>query len=515
MRFRQHAKPLLAAATVLGALVAPAGASAGHGPQPFDAVATIVACGGESLTMGFQVEPASRADDRRAAARAVRKVRGARLRVQFEAAPLYGRTRSADSVDLGRTTSGRRFERFADLPAQTYSGVVRYRWVRGSRTVMSGFVRTRKGRAAGRRGRAICSLKVGKPPVDTTAPFILPIPFDSAWKRGPLNVQLYAVDDLSGVALVLWRLDSEPVRRGRSVQIAAEGTHRLAYVARDVAGNQSKPASVTLRVDTNPPSAPAISSPSGTTTDTTPEIRWSAATDSASGVRSYVALVRNAGGAIVWSRVVAATDPTAVTVSDTLAPGQYTTEVYAFDGAAPQPFSSNDTTSFSLVAPGTPGADSDADGRVDTEDNCPFAANADQADGDGDAAGDACDSDDDNDGHADASDNCPLVANPGQENLDGDAPGDACDPDDDNDGVLDASDNCPTVPNPDQENFDGDTQGDACDPDDDNDGLDDGPDPNDNNVDSDGDGINDGVDVCVSEPGGLTDTDGNGCPGPS
>ncbi|MEA2386809.1 MAG: hypothetical protein QOJ22_983 [Thermoleophilaceae bacterium] len=515
MRFRPHPKLPVLAAVALGALALPAQAAAEHRPRPFDTVATIAACGGESLTVGFEIEPASGEADRRAARRAERAVRGARLLLRFEAAPLYGSPRTTGRVDLGRTTSGRRFERFADLPAQTYTGVVRYRWVRGKRTVLSGVVRTRKGRAAGRRGRASCSLEVGKPPVDTTPPFILPVPFDSAWKRGPLNVQLHAVDDLSGVALVLWRLDGGPVRRGRSVQITTEGVHRLVYIARDAAGNQTKPAAVTLRVDTNAPSAPAIGWPSGTTTDATPEIRWSASTDSASGVRSYIALVRNAGGAIVWSRVVAAAAPTALKVGDTLAPGQYTAEVYAFDGAAPQPFSAKSTTSFSIVDAMTPTpADSDADGRVDTADNCPFAANADQLDTDGDRAGDACDADDDADGDPDADDNCALTPNPTQANLDGDAQGDACDADDDGDGVPDASDNCPVTANPNQANFDGDAQGDACDTDDDNDGLLDGPDPNDNDTDSDDDTILDGADACPGEHRGLVDTNNNGCPDP-
>jgi hypothetical protein len=512
MRIRQHATIRLAAALALGALAVPAQAAAAHRPQAFDATASIVACGGDSLVVGFEVQPAAGEDDRRAAQRAVRAVRGARLLVRFEAAPLYGSPSTSPAVDLGRTTTGRRFERFADLPAQTYSGVVHYRWVRGSRTLKSGFVRTRRGRAAGRRGTASCSLEVGKPPVDTTAPFILPVPFDGAWKRGPLNVQLYAVDDLSGVALVLWRLDSGPVRRGRRIQITTEGVHRLVYIARDAAGNQTRPTTTTLRVDTNPPSAAAIVSPSGTTTDTTPEIRWNAATDSASGVRSYIALVRNAAGAIVWSRVVRPS-VTSLTVPDELAPGQYTTEVYAFDGAGAQPFSSKATSTFSIV--GTAPADSDGDGHADTADNCPFAVNADQADGDADGAGDACDEDDDNDGDADASDNCPTLANPSQANLDGDVQGDACDTDDDNDGDLDTADNCPVTANALQENFDGDAQGDACDSDDDNDGLGDTPDPDDNDVDYDDDGINDGADRCVSQHRGVADTDGNGCPGPT
>jgi hypothetical protein len=41
-------------------------------------------------------------------------------------------------------------------------------------------------------------------------------------------------------------------------------------------------------------------------------------------------------------------------------------------------------------------------------DNCPAAANADQADLDGDGEGDACDDDDDDDGTADAEDCAPL-----------------------------------------------------------------------------------------------------------
>jgi hypothetical protein len=59
--------------------------------------------------------------------------------------------------------------------------------------------------------------------------------------------------------------------------------------------------------------------------------------------------------------------------------------------------------------------------------------------------------DSDDDGFINSEDNCPLVANPGQEDiLDGDGVGDACD-------------NCPTVSNPVQENDDGDDWGNACD----------------------------------------------------
>jgi CSLREA domain-containing protein len=70
--------------------------------------------------------------------------------------------------------------------------------------------------------------------------------------------------------------------------------------------------------------------------------------------------------------------------------------------------------------------------------------------------------DDDGDGVPDVSDNCPAAANAGQANNDGDAQGDACDSDDDNDTVADGSDNCPIVANADQANSYGDSRGDAC-----------------------------------------------------
>ena len=94
-------------------------------------------------------------------------------------------------------------------------------------------------------------------------------------------------------------------------------------------------------------------------------------------------------------------------------------------------------------------SDSDSDGVLDINDNCPNTPNPDQADTDGDGQGDACDDDIDGDGVLNGDDNCPLTPNPSQADSDGDGVGDTCD-------------NCINVSNPDQADSDNDGVGDAC-----------------------------------------------------
>jgi predicted outer membrane repeat protein len=136
--------------------------------------------------------------------------------------------------------------------------------------------------------------------------------------------------------------------------------------------------------------------------------------------------------------------------------------------------------------------DADSDGFVDALDNCPAAANADQADTDGDSLGNLCDPDIDGDGVLNGSDFYPtisicgatvgLAANQCLTDTDGDGIPDSCnatctgagmaaDNDKDGDTVPNASDNCPSTANASQGNVDLDSQGDACDADMDNDGF--------------------------------------------
>ncbi|MDA8885408.1 thrombospondin type 3 repeat-containing protein [Porticoccaceae bacterium] len=161
--------------------------------------------------------------------------------------------------------------------------------------------------------------------------------------------------------------------------------------------------------------------------------------------------------------------------------------------------------------------DTDDDGLLDFEDNCPTHPNPDQIDTDLDDIGDVCDSDDDNDGVLDADDSSPLDPT---NDSDGDGVANNSDAfpldstettDTDGDGVGDNGDAFSSDPT-ETVDTDGDGVGNNMDGDDDNDGVIDADDasPLDPFNDSDGDGLANNADAFPLDNTETTDTDGDG-----
>jgi hypothetical protein len=218
-----------------------------------------------------------------------------------------------------------------------------------------------------------------------------------------------------------------------------------------------------VTIDVNPPSSSFVHIEQ--TGDATYKMVWGGY-DSGSDIAGYDIYYREAGET-EWRLWLGDTQETSGEFTGTPGKG-YEFRIVSTDnvGHTEQKDLVPDTK---LSVPGP--IDSDHDGIIDSEDNCPAIANDDQTDLDGDGTGDLCDNDDDGDGVADTTDNCPRNANTDQADLDNDNLGDVCDTDDDADNVPDEIDNCPVISNAGQEDLDSDNQGDACDLDDDNDGV--------------------------------------------
>ncbi|NND60604.1 MAG: hypothetical protein HKN49_10080, partial [Gammaproteobacteria bacterium] len=107
---------------------------------------------------------------------------------------------------------------------------------------------------------------------------------------------------------------------------------------------------------------------------------------------------------------------------DVVVPAASTTDAIIKVRAADNVYFEISADTFTITAP-----DGDLDGIIDTEDNCPAIANADQLDSDTDNVGDVCD-------------NCTVVANASQCDTNGDGFGNACDADLDNNNIVNSFD---------------------------------------------------------------------------
>jgi hypothetical protein len=269
--------------------------------------------------------------------------------MRFQALPLFGLPRSADWKSVGKKTRASAEQTFPGLPADSWVGVMSWRFKTGSRTVASGFARSEPMRVGRSKGRASCTIAEGLKPVDKTPPALFILPADDAWHHASAAVQLTASDDFSGVKSVQYGIDGGPkqsIANGGTFQIAGQGAHTVDWEATDVAGNTGTRSAV-VRVDAAPPTKPAFSRPFSVTSSTTPTFTWSASTDSGSGMKGYLLTIRKADSSVAGFRTVTP-DTTSVPSPATLTDGQtYTAVVTAVDNTVdPAWATDSDTLTF-------------------------------------------------------------------------------------------------------------------------------------------------------------------------
>jgi hypothetical protein len=295
------------------------------------AAVTISACKSDSVTVAGKLGLTGTA---------ARKARGATLQMRFQAFPLFGLPRSGQWRSAGKRTSGSGQEAFRGLGADNWVGTMSWRFKKGSKTVASGMERSQPVRVGSSRGRASCTIAEGVKPPDKTPPALFIVPADQNWHRAPAPVQLIANDDFSGVKNVSYSVDGGAkmqIPNGGSFTIANEGAHRVDWEATDVAGNTATRSDV-VRVDAAPPTKPAFSKPGSVTASTKPTFQWSPSTDSGSGMKAYVLIVKRGDGSIASFQTLDATTTSAESGA-TLSDGEtYTATVTAVDNTAEKPW---------------------------------------------------------------------------------------------------------------------------------------------------------------------------------
>lgn len=257
-----------------------------------DVASTITACKADRVTVAGKITLSGDS---------ARKARGAVLQMRFQAMPLFGLPRAGEWRTAGKKLRASGQQEFTSLGADNWIGVMSWRYRRGSRTVLSGDARSEPLKIGGSRGRANCTIGTGLKPRDTTPPTTMVMtPNDAGWHRGPTAVQLTAVDDFSGIKSIQYSLDGGPqtaLPNGGRFTIPAEGPHRVAWSATDVAGNTATQTG-TVNVDNGPPSKPVVTGPPSVTANPSPVISWQPSTDSGSGLRGYVVTVQRTDGSV-------------------------------------------------------------------------------------------------------------------------------------------------------------------------------------------------------------------------
>ena len=338
-------------ATALAALAVLACAPAAHAASGPAAV-TVTACKGDAMTLLARVKPTGKA---------ARKARGAKLQMRFSVLPLFGLPQRGAWRDFGTKKTATGSQSFSSLGADSWIGVIAFRFRKGSKTVLSGSRRSEAVKIGSTRGRAFCTLEQGFRVLDKTPPELFPVPSDDLWYRGPARAWVVAKDEYPGVARVFYRIDGGPVtdiRNGEAITITAEGSHTIDWGAADVDGNTAF-RTVVLHVDAAAPTKPQLQRPASATANTKPTFQWTPSSDSGSGLRGYLLTINRAsdGAQVAQASFDANTTSGApASLQDNVA---YTAVVTAVDNTSDGAFTtSSDPLSFRVdTTPEVTGSD--------------------------------------------------------------------------------------------------------------------------------------------------------------
>lgn len=93
-------------------------------------------------------------------------------------------------------------------------------------------------------------------------------PSNNGWHVNPVTVTFGLTDPVAGPDFVTWTLNDNPPATGEVAIVDQEGVNALSAVGQDVAGNQSQPLSLLVRLDSRPPTTtltldPPLPGPSG------------------------------------------------------------------------------------------------------------------------------------------------------------------------------------------------------------------------------------------------------------
>jgi len=121
----------------------------------------------------------------------------------------------------------------------------------------------------------------------TTTPSLAGTVGGGGWYTSPVEISLTASDALSGLSGIQVRIDGGPwADYTVPLSLSADGTHIVAYSARDVVGNAEATGVVTVNVDRTPPSATVIEPRQDQiVTDTRVLVKWDSV-DNHSGAQS-------------------------------------------------------------------------------------------------------------------------------------------------------------------------------------------------------------------------------------